>query len=266
MSDVIAPVVAPVVAPVITPVEPQAPQPIVPNFLNSVPPPKAPDKVEPQPVPAPVADTSPIPSDVTGNTSLDIAISAFVSVTGATNSDMERATANAVAYGDPNLIDVAFLKEKFGKHGDQAVALARAAVSDSVKQSADASTAALSTVHTAAGGEAQWNQALSVFNSSASATMKEAVKALMNNGNISGGAELLMQAVNGSGLVPNAQPLLSGGNNLNLTGGALTANQFKEGMDTLRKEAGNKSFESGPLANKYNQLIAQRRAGKNLNI
>jgi hypothetical protein len=259
MSEVIE-----TVAPVVPVVAPQV-VPVVPDFNTPVPKPKEAPTPEVEPVVKPaVADA--IPEDVTGNSALDIAISAFVSVTGATNSDMERATSNAIQYGDPSLVDVAFLMEKFGKHGAQAVALAKAAVTDNAKQTAATNTATLNAVHTAAGSEAQWNQAVSVFNSSASATMKEAVKALMNNGNVAGGAELLMQTVNGSGLLSQSNPLLSGGGTSTQVGGALSAAQFKEGMDTLRKEAGNKSFETGPLANKYNQLIAQRRAGKNLNI
>ena len=263
MSDNPAAPAVPVVAPAAEQVAP-----VVPNFLTLVPPPKPVEPTEPAKPAEPVKPTNndPIPDDVTGNESLDIAISTFVSLTGATNKDMERATANALEYGDPALVDTAFLMEKFGKHGKQAVKLAKAAVTDSINQANTSRTAAINAVHSAAGGEAQWNQAVSVFNSSASPTMKEAVKSLINNGNVSGGAELLLQTVNGSGLTPQVNPLLSGGNTLNLTGGALSAAQFKEGMDALRKEAGNKSFESGPLANKYNQLIAQRRAGKNLNL
>jgi hypothetical protein len=267
MSDV--PVIPVVGSP--TPVVPVTQEPVsqVPQVPPAGNPPRLPEvpQVPAQAVPAPVEPQAPIASDVTGNEVLDTAISTFVSMTGATNADMQRATANALAYGDPALVDVAFLKEKFGKFGDQAVALAKAAVSDSIKQTNDASTAALSVVNAAAGGEANWKQAVSVFNSTASPTIKEAVKALMNQGNVAGGAELLLSVVNGSGLLPNVNPSLNGGGAVQ--GGsntALNAQQFQTELAALSKEAGNRSLESGPMAVKYNQLIARRSAGKALGM
>ena len=260
MSDPIVPVV-PTPAPV---VEPTALPPGVPNTSA---PPRMPD-VAPTPAPAVPVDTD---SDDefsidTGNAALDATISTFVSITGAKPADLERAVSKAMEYGNTDLIDRAFIKEKFGKFADQALSLAEAAVKEDVRVQQENITKSKQTVYTAAGGEQQWNQAVSVFNTSATPTIKAAVKALMDQGNIAGGAELLLNSVKDSGLLPNVNPTLQGGGAVSGAAGALTASQFQAELATLRTEAGNRSFETGPVAAKYNSLIARRQAGKNLKI
>ncbi|WP_257542574.1 hypothetical protein [Sphingobium sp. CFD-1] len=260
MSDPIVPVV-PTPAPV---VEPTALPPGVPSTSA---PPRLPDT----PI-TPAAVIPPVDSDSeefdigTGNTALDTAITAFVSVTGAKPADLDRAVAKAMEYGNPDLIDRAFIKEKFGKFADQALSLAEAAVKEDVRVQQENITKNKQTVYTAAGGEQQWNQAVSVFNTSATPTIKAAVKALMDQGNIAGGAELLLNSVKDSGLLPNVNPTLQGGGAVSGAAGALTASQFQAELATLRTEAGNRSFETGPVATKYNSLIARRAAGKKLGI
>jgi hypothetical protein len=259
MSDPIVPVV-PTPAPA---VEPTALPPGVPNTSA---PPRMPDVA---PTPAPVAPTDTDSDEFTidtGNAALDVTISTFVSITGAKPADLERAVSKAMEYGNPDLIDRAFIKEKFGKFADQALSLAEAAVKEDVRVQQENITKSKQTVYTAAGGEQQWNQAVSVFNTSATPTIKAAVKALMDQGNIAGGAELLLNSVKDSGLLPNVNPTLQGGGAVSGAAGALTASQFQAELATLRTEAGNRSFETGPVANKYNSLIARRAAGKKLGI
>lgn len=264
MSDPIVPVVTPASA------DQQIQQPVLPN---GVPPVQAPVRMDGVPSVQPVQPVQPVQEpdtkveqsnlDVnTGNKALDVAISTFASVTGATQADFDRAVANAIEYDNPSLIDKAFIKERFGKHADQALALAEAAVAENVQYTQRIKTE----VHTLAGSEQQWNNAVSVFNSSATETIKQAVKALMDQGNIKGGAELLLQTVQGSGLLPNVNPSLNGGSAAGGVAGALTSAQFQQELSALRKEAGNRSFETGPLAQKYNQLITRRQAGKQLGI
>lgn len=207
--------------------------------------------------------------NASGNAVLDIALNTFVTLTGCTVADMQRATGNALEYKDVNLIDKAFLRERFGKHADQAYQLAVASIENAKSEAQaeetklkQATTKAINSTHTAAGGEEQWKQAVSVFNSSASDTIKAAVKSLMNDGNVQAGAELLLSTVRSGGLLPNVNPQLNGGGAAPSTGGGLSAAQFKTELATLRKEAGSSSLETGPQAAKYNQLIARRQAGK----
>lgn len=259
MTDTIVPVVP--VVPTVQPVV-EAPAPV--GLPEGVP------QVGKQPrndgVPKETANTEPLDAAfATGNAALDVAISTFVSVTGAKSSDVERAVSNAIEYDNPDLIDRAFLKEKFGKHAAQAIALAEAAVKDHGAQVTAGVENAKRTVAEAAGSEANWKQAVSVFNSTATPTIKAAVKALMDQGNVAGGAELLLQHVGSSGLLPQVNSTLNGGSG----GGApvgLSSAQFQTELSALRKEAGNRSFETGPLADKYNQLIARRSAGKKLGL
>lgn len=258
MSDPIVPVVTP---PDVQPTPAPVPAPTA--LPAGVPPVGAPVRMpepsQPTQQPEPVANAVNIN---TGSETLDIAISTFVQVTGASQADLDRAVANAIEYDDPALIDEAFIRERFGKHSEQALKLAKAAVAENIKYTERVHNE----VYQLAGSQQNWNSAVSVFNSAATDTIKQAVKALMDNGNIKGGAELLLQTVQGSGLLPNVNPSLHGGSAASGAAGALTGAQFQQELTALRKEAGNRSFETGPLAQKYNQLIARRQAGKQLGM
>lgn len=260
MSEPTVQPVVPVVPvqPVVAPVVPTPPT-GVPDFNAPVDKPRAPVKADAAEPTVPDA-VSNVEFEQTGNQQLDIAIDSFVRLTGATQQDIERATKSAIGYGDPTLVDEAFLKERFGKNADVAIKLAKEAVLDSVAQS----EAAITTVHTAAGGKAQWDSAVSVFNEKATPTMRSAVKLMMNSGDVKGGTELLLSYVKDSGLLPDVNPLLNtGGANLGVSTG-LSAGDFKTKMADLSKRAGNRSLENGPFAAEYNQLLAGRQAGRKL--
>lgn len=207
-----------------------------------------------------------VPSEYTGDAALDTAINTFVDVTGATEADIQRAISKAVEYSNPELVDNLYLQEKFGKHAKQAIALAKQAVAFNVNKAQGAQVAAQSLAYEAAGGEAGWKQSVSVFNDSAPASIKAAVKVLMDSGDVKNGVELLLSTVNGSGLLPTNNPTLNGGGALGGQGNALSTKQFQEELTKLREQVGNRSLESGPHAEAYQNLLARRRAGKQLNI
>lgn len=279
MSDVIVPGGG-----VVQPTTPVTPQPtsdtsLPPGVPPAGNPPKAGDPGYKPELQAPI-DT--VPPEVvvdeealnaSGNAVLDIALNTFVTLTGCTVADMQRATGNALEYQDVNLIDKTFLRERFGKHADQAYQLAVASIehakneakAEETKQK-QATTKAINAAHTAAGGEEAWKQAVSVFNSSASDNIKAAVKSLMNDGNVQAGTELLLSTVRNGGMLPNVNPQLNGGSAAPSAGGALSADQFKTELAALRKEAGSSSLETGPQAAKFNQLVARRQAGKNAGL
>ena len=243
----------PVVPPTVT-------VPVVP-VVNPVTPVTAPATV-PAEAPKETAASNDLPESYTGNATLDVAIHAFAQTTGASTDDLQRAVSNALQYGDESLIDVAFITEKFGKHAPQALALAKAAVADINQQHAQAKQA----VYATAGGEQNWNQAVSVFNTSAPEHVKVAVQTLVNSGRIQEGAQLLLDVVKGSGLLPQVNPTLTGGAATAPAGGALDAASFRKEMEALKKEAGNRSLESGVFGQRYQVLIQRRAAGRQIGL
>lgn len=243
----------PVVPPTVT-------VPVVP-VVNPVTPVTTPTTV-PVEAPKETAVSNDLPASYTGNATLDVAINAFAQTTGASTDDLQRAVSNALQYGDESLIDVAFITEKFGKHAPQALALAKAAVADINQQHAQAKQA----VYATAGGEQNWNQAVSVFNTSAPEHVKVAVQTLVNSGRIQEGAQLLLDVVKGSGLLPQVNPTLTGGASTAPAGGALDAASFRKEMEALKKEAGNRSLESGVFGQRYQVLIQRRAAGRQIGL
>lgn len=87
---------------------------------------------------------------------------------------------------------------------------------------------------------------------------------MLDNDNVENGAQLLLQTVNSSGLLPQNNGLLNNGAAANTSSGALSAEQFRTEYNALRKAAGNRSLESGPFAQQYQDLVARRTAGKQL--
>lgn len=198
----------------------------------------------------------------TGNAVLDAAIGVMVASTGATQADVDRLVTKALEYGNADLIDEAFARERFKDKADQILALARAAVAEqsaSVERSKQA-------VFAIAGGQDNWNSAVSIFNSSAPAHIKEAAKMLLDSGKVQEGAKLVMDTVVQAGLVPQVNPTVQAGGVVPSNTGALSAANFSKAMTELKQKAGNRSLESGPFAGEYQQLIQRRVAGRRAGI
>ena len=225
----------------------------------------------PTPAPAPKpadnpADT-PKPADApaelatlqTGNAALDAAIGIVVAATKATNADIDRLTKNAIEHGNLALIDEAFARERFGDKADQVLALAKAAV----EQQLSARTAAIDEVYQAAGGKDRWDSA--VFNANAPQHLKTAVTLLLDSGQHKEGAQLLLDTVVQAGLFVDANPTISGLAG-KAGGGALDKNSFMQEMAKLKQEAGNRSLESGPFGERYQQLMERRAMGRRLGM
>lgn len=199
------------------------------------------------------------PEIKTGNAALDAAIDLTIASTGASATDIDRLITKAMEFGSIELIDEAFALERFKDKAPQVIALAKAAVQESIaavernKQS----------VFQLAGGEQNWKNAVSIFNTNAPDHLKDAAKMLIDSGKVTEGAKLVMDTVINSGLVPNVNPTIgSGGAVVPSTAGALSAADFSKAMTDLKKEAGNRSLESGPFAERYNQLIQRRSLGR----
>lgn len=124
--------------------------------------------------------------------------------------DLNRVLGNALAHGDANLIDVQYLAEKGGANAQYLAQIAKGIV-QAVSAKGDA---LLSEVHTMAGGEAAWGQATAVFNASAPAALKTAVKTMLDSRNptqVRAGAMLVSEFGRASGRIPQrGAPLLNG--------------------------------------------------------
>ena len=197
----------------------------------------------------------------TGNAVLDVAVGTFVSMTGCTDDDIKRALGKAAEYADEGLIDTAFLKERFGKHGEQAIALAKAVLQQELAQAASSKAAAQAAVVEVAGSAENWNSAVTVFNAHADAETKQMVKVLLDNGLIKQGAAQLMQFVQASGRVPVVSGLKLQGNPASASAG-LSAAEFSSELQKLKTEAAGRSLETGPFSVRYNELMQRRAAGR----
>ena len=197
----------------------------------------------------------------TGNAVLDVAVGTFVAMTGCTDADIKRALGKAAEYADEGLIDTAFLKERFGKHGDQAIALAKAVLQQELATAASSKAAAQATVVEVAGSAENWNSAVTVFNAHADAETKQMVKVLLDNGLIKQGAAQLMQFVQASGRVPVVSGAMLQGNPVNTSAG-LSAAEFSSELQKLKTEAAGRSLETGPFSVRYNELMQRRAAGR----
>lgn len=210
------------------------------------------------PVESPVA---PVAVESTGNAVLDVAVNAFVSMTGCTDADISRALDKAAQYQDENLIDVAFLKERFGKNSEQAIALAKAVLQQNIATAKAEASAAQAAVVEVAGSREQWDSAVGVFNAHADADTKRMVKVLLDNGLFKQGATQLMQFVSTSGLVPNTQGNLIKGSPAG-SGNGLSLVEFNAELQALKKEANGRSLEAEPYASRYNNLMQRRAIGR----
>lgn len=254
---------------------PNAPAPVEPSGDTT---PTVEPNVSTVPVQQPIAEQVPVVSPVapvaqpeaeglsaavesTGNAVLDVAVNAFVSMTGCTDADISRALDKAAQYQDENLIDVAFLKERFGKNSEQAIALAKAVLQQNIATAKAEASAAQAAVVEVAGSREQWDSAVGVFNAHADADTKRMVKVLLDNGLFKQGAIQLMQFVSASGLVPSAHGSLIKGNPSG-GGNGLSLQEFNTELQALKKEANGRSLEAEPYASRYNNLMQRRAIGR----
>lgn len=194
----------------------------------------------------------------TGNPTIDAGVAMLKQVSGLTDSDMVRALGKALEYQDPNLIDTAFIKERFGEHAAYAELLAKAYLEDQVGQA----TKAVQEAYDLVGGRENWEVAAQLFNSKAPEPLRKAARVLADSGELKQAAELVAGYCRDMGLIKTANPLVRGVPSNN----ALSAADFKAEYTKLRQEAGNRSLESKQFSQRYNDLLARREAGKRVGL
>ena len=194
----------------------------------------------------------------TGNPTIDAGVAMLKQVSGLTDSDMVRALGKALEYQDPNLIDTAFIKERFGEHAAYAELLAKAYLEDQVGQA----TKAVQEAYDIVGGKENWEVAAQLFNSKAPEPLRNAARVLANAGELKQAAELVSGFCRDMGLIKTQNPMVRGVASNN----ALSAADFRAEYTKLRQEAGNRSLASPQFSQRYNDLLARREAGKRVGL
>lgn len=168
--------------------------------------------------------------------------------------DLDRVMSRALAYGDPALIDVAYLREKAGSNAEQLVTIAQGIV-QAVNAKSDAVTAS---VYAAAGGEANWNAAVAVFNQSAPPELRLTVAQMLDSTKdtfINAGAKIIAEFGKNSGMIPQmGAPLLQAAPS-HFAGQGLSKADFKAELGKLKQDT--PGFEAAREA-----LFARRALGK----
>ncbi|QHJ82066.1 MAG: hypothetical protein [Caudoviricetes sp.] len=191
----------------------------------------------------------------TGNKALDVAVSSFIRSTGASDEDLQRATANALAYNDPALIDDAFLKERFKDRWEEAKQIAEAVL----EQTGVERQKLVDSVYAVAGDKAGWDASLAVYKQHAAPGLQKAIQMMFDSNDaasIKEAAALVVDFAKGSGVLPAA-----GGRVVAAAGvvdaGGLSAAELKAAMNKLNPS-------SRTYATDYAKLIELRRVGRDL--
>lgn len=204
-----------------------------------------------QPKQAPAA-----PTEIKGDSVLETTMSIFEASTGRGYTHFMDAISAATQYQDEGLIDFNSLTQGLdAAQAAQATALAKAVYRETQSEIQRQHQA----VHSMAGGEEQWNTAVQAFNSQAPSSVKTAVRALLEAGDVTAAGELVLHTAQGLGLVQSGE-LVQGGASGSVQG--LSSTEFSEKLAELMNEVGNRSLESGIYQQKYQTLMQQRALGR----
>lgn len=168
--------------------------------------------------------------------------------------DLDRVLGRALAYGDPALIDRAYLAEKGGANAPQLAEIAAGIV-----QAVNAKSSAITNeVHSLVGGEANWNAASAAFNAQAPQHLKVVVATMLDSTNsdqIRAAAKVVAEFSRASGLIPQqGAPLLNGASSV-VTGQGLSKAAFQAELAKLRPDT--QGYEQA-----RESLFARRSLGK----
>lgn len=191
----------------------------------------------------------------TGNKALDVAVSSFIRSTGASDADLQRAIKGAMEYGDPSLIDDAFLAERFKDRAGEARQIAEAVL----EQSGIERDRLVQAVYAQAGDKGKWDASLAVYKQHAAPGLQKAIQMMFDSGDstsIKEAAALVVDFAKSSGV-------------LAVTNGRVTAGAGEAGADglsasELQAAVGKLNQSSRTYRADYEKLIEMRRVGRNL--
>ena len=229
-------------------------QPVVPVIGT---PTNTPANPQPTTAPQPEVVVAPVTFDV-GSPALNAAISSFATTAKASDADITRAIGLAMERGDASLIDKAFIQEKFGANAGAFTTIAESAVQEAVSKATTHKATIAAAVVEVAGSQENWDKHVAAFNETVPEHIKKAAAAMLDNGFLKEGMKFVMEQVSGSVLSQTGN-LIKGVPAGQSAG--LSAQEFKEAQAALMEEAGNRSLEQGPLADKFQALIQQRQLG-----
>lgn len=174
------------------------------------------------------------------------------------NLDLNRAIGKAIEYGDPGLVDAAYLKD-IG--GDKAAALLN--VAQQIVMAVDAkSKATIQQVYTDAGGQAQWEAAVALFNKNAPKHIKEVAQELLNSSQFSKiqtGAKFVTEYAKQQGGLSSTPDFLTPSGYQGDSSQALDKSSFQQELRKLAPEHQNPNY-----VQERNELFRRRQLGKNL--
>ena len=168
--------------------------------------------------------------------------------------DLDRVLGKALAFGDPALVDLAYLRDAGGPQAAQLAEIAKGIV-QAVNAKAEAVT---NEVYNSVGGEAVWHSSVAAFNQSAPYELKVTVAQMLDSTNenfIKAGAKIVAEFGRSSGLIPQQGAPLLNSASAGVQGQGLTREQFQS---ELRKiDPNSAGFEQAREA-----LFARRALGK----
>lgn len=170
--------------------------------------------------------------------------------------DLDRAIGKAIEDGRIDLIDIAYIREKGGANAQDLVTIATGLVNAVAAKSAAVS----SEVHTLAGGQANWDAGVAVFNQAAPQELRMVVAQMMDSGKeqlVKAGAKMVVEFSKASGKLPSIHPLLQSGASAPAAAQALDKVAFQA---ELRKLDPN----SRDFGAQREQLFARRQLGRQL--
>ena len=219
----------------------------------------------PDPVPAqdtkaaPAADVKGLPSsyeDLDGASPLETAVNIFTAQTGVTEDTIAQAVLHAVEYGDPNLIDFRSVTE--GLAPDQA-AQAKALVKAVYQETIATGDRIRNEVYTLAGSREVWEETVQAFNTHAPLHVQQAARALEQQGNAKGAAQLVLETARSLGVVTNGTGIIQGSGGTTAPA-ALSPAEYAREFGKLQREAGNRLFTHPAYKAKYEELTSRRKA------
>lgn len=170
--------------------------------------------------------------------------------------DMDRVFGKALEHGDASLLDLAYLREKGGANAEQLSTLAQSIVT-TMNAQVESQTKA---IYDMAGGEKQWQESTTAFNSKAPDALRTVVKQMLDSGvsaQVKAAAQLVVEFAKGNGLVTNQQPDLSFGGAAPAGGQGLSKVEFQTELNKLDQYARD-------YPQKRDDLFARRALGKSL--
>lgn len=173
----------------------------------------------------------------------------------------DEAIADALKYGDANLIKLDALGQISPEQQARAKALAQAVVQHTQAEVARVTQE----VHAIAGGAEQWNQAVGAFNANAPKHLQKYAGYLAENGEAAEAAKMVLEFVRGNGLINHAaQPAVYGSAGHAQVGQALSRDEYVAEIAKLEREVGNQSWASPSVKARIDDLDRRRALGRQL--